>query len=240
MIPVTKTSDQTRQRMYRMYVCMYIFIKLHIITNRAIRPCHPSHSMPLALILPRGDQWYLLRKPLVRRDRGDTLSLLVQFLLEPWVPCAPPPASLLLSRLSGLAATEPTLSFLHYFLFPCMYVCTVCMLIITYELSMDQPGKVTNPAGGQLNRENWYFSDPVRAWEFGLGRWVRPSRPALVCSFSILRLNLVLNRRIPPDSRGGVYLFIQLIRHRVSPKFIGSRNCVPVSFTAESPSAQGQ
>ena len=29
--------------------------------NRAIRPCHPSHSMPLALILPRGDQWYLLR-----------------------------------------------------------------------------------------------------------------------------------------------------------------------------------
>ncbi|CAN0260166.1 unnamed protein product [Ascophyllum nodosum] len=22
--------------------------------NRAIRPCHPSHSMPLALILPRG------------------------------------------------------------------------------------------------------------------------------------------------------------------------------------------
>ena len=24
--------------------------------NRANRPCHPSHSMPLALILPRGDQ----------------------------------------------------------------------------------------------------------------------------------------------------------------------------------------
>ena len=29
----------------------------------------------------------------------------------------PPPASLLLSRLSELAATEPTLSFLHFFLF---------------------------------------------------------------------------------------------------------------------------
>ena len=26
--------------------------------------------MPLALILPRGDQWYLLRKPLIRRDKG--------------------------------------------------------------------------------------------------------------------------------------------------------------------------
>ena len=86
--------------------------------NRAIRLCHPSHSIPLALILPRGDQWYLLRKPLIRRDKGDTLSLLVQFLFKPWVPRAPPPASLLLSRLSGLAAAGPTLSFLHIFLFP--------------------------------------------------------------------------------------------------------------------------
>ena len=36
-----------------MYVCMYIYWIAH---NRAIRPCHPSHSMPLALVLPRGDQ----------------------------------------------------------------------------------------------------------------------------------------------------------------------------------------
>ena len=35
-------------------------------------------------------------------------------------------------------------------------------------------------------------------------------------------------------------LFIYLIRHRVSPEFIGSRNCVPMAFTAESPPAQGQ
>ena len=31
----------------------------------------------------------------------------------------------------------------------------------TYSKSMDQPGKVGNPARGQLNRENEYF--PVRA-----------------------------------------------------------------------------
>ena len=49
-----------------MYVCMYIYQIAH---NRAIRPCHPSPSMPLALILPRGDQWYLLRKPLIKRDK---------------------------------------------------------------------------------------------------------------------------------------------------------------------------
>ena len=37
-----------------------------------------------------------------------------------------------------------------------------------------------------------------------------------------------------------IYLFKTAIRHRVSPKFIGSRNCVPMAFTAESPPAQGQ
>ena len=35
----------------------------------------------------------------------------------------------------------------------------VCM-VITYSKSMDRPGKVANPARGQLNRENEYF--PVR------------------------------------------------------------------------------
>ena len=30
------------------------------------------------------------------------------------------------------------------------------------------------------------------------------------------------------------------IRHRVSPEYNGSRNCVPMAFTAESPPAQGQ
>ena len=42
-----------------MYACMYVCIYL-IAHNHAIRPCHPSHSMPLALILPRGinDTYY--------------------------------------------------------------------------------------------------------------------------------------------------------------------------------------
>ena len=47
---------------------------------------------------------------------------------------------------------------------------------------MDQPGKVANPARGQLNRENEYSPVPVRAWEFGLARRVQPSRPASACS----------------------------------------------------------
>ena len=57
----------------------------------------------------------------------------------------------------------------------------VCMVII-YSKSMDRPGKVANPARGQLNRENEYFPVRVRAWEFGLVRRVRQSRPASACS----------------------------------------------------------
>ena len=36
-------------------------------------------------------------------------------------------------------------------------------MVITYSESMDQPGKVANPARGQLNRENEYFPVRVRA-----------------------------------------------------------------------------
>ena len=73
---------------------------------------------------------------------------------------------------------------------------------------MDQPGVVANPARGKLNRGFlFYFPVPVCAWKFGLARQVRPSRPASACSFSTLRLNLVLTRGVTPDFRSGVHLF---------------------------------
>ena len=54
--------------------------------------------------------------------------------------------------------------FLALVLYVCMYVpgMYVCR-VITYSKSMDQPGKVANPAGGQLNRGNKYFPVRVRA-----------------------------------------------------------------------------
>ena len=126
----------------------------------------------------------------------------------------------------------------------CMYV-GVCPLrptplgcnVITYSKGKGQPGKFANPARGQLNREDEYF--PVlRIWSRETGSAV-PSRVSLL--ISILRLNLVLTQGIPPEFRGGVHLYISTaIRHRVSPEFIASRNCVPMAFTAESPTAQGQ
>ena len=75
------------------------------------------------------------------------------------------------------------------------------MLVITYSKSMDQPGKVVNPARGQSNRENEYSPVPVRVcllriWSCETGSTV-PSRINLL--ISMLRLNLVLTCGIPPD-----------------------------------------
>ena len=61
----------------------------------------------------------------------------------------------------------------------------------TYSKSMDQPGKVANPARGQLNRQNVFFLSPrsrLRIWYRETGSAV-PSRVSLL--ISILRLNLV-------------------------------------------------
>ena len=44
---------------------------------------------------------------------------------------------------------------------PCSVMC-VCV-DHTYSRSVDQPGKVANPARGHLNRENEYFPVLVRA-----------------------------------------------------------------------------
>ena len=51
-------------------VCVCVFIKLHI-NNRAIRPCHPSHSMPLALILP---SVCVCTMTIINRVLGDLIS----------------------------------------------------------------------------------------------------------------------------------------------------------------------
>ena len=78
---------------------------------------------------------------------------------------------------------------------------------------MDQPGKVANPARGQLIRENLIFSYPrcscLRIWFREMGSVVA-SRVSLL--IAILRLNMVLPNWIPPEFRGGVHLFI-LNRH---------------------------
>ena len=82
----------------------------------------------------------------------------------------------------------------------------MCM-VITYTKSMDQPGKVANPARGQLNREkkNPCPRSRLRIWPRETGSAVPPRVSLLI---SILRLNLVLTYGIPPEFRGGVHLSI--------------------------------
>ena len=70
---------------------------------------------------------------------------------------------------------------------------------------MVQPGKVANPARGQLNRKI-IFPCPrawLRIWSREMGSAV-PSRVSLL--ISILRPSLVLTYEIPPEFSGGVHL----------------------------------
>ena len=82
-----------------------------------------------------------------------------------------------------------------------MYVC----IVITYSKSKDQPGKVVNPARGELNREYKYFLVPIclRIWSRETGSAV-PSRVSVL--ISNLGLNLVFTYGVPPEFRGGVHL----------------------------------
>ena len=93
---------------------------------------------------------------------------------------------------------------------------------------MDQPGKVANPARGQLNRENNIPLSPCVPENLvsrdGFSRPV-PRQPAHLHtqaeSGAYLRDSSRVPRRRPYETA---------IRHRVSPEFIGSRNCVPMAL----------
>ena len=91
--------------------------------GQAIRPCYPSHSMPLALVLPREDQGRIngtSNKNLWSDATKGTHSLYLHR-----VSSASLPACLLsypLDRLSGSAvATGPSFSYLRLFVFPTFF-----------------------------------------------------------------------------------------------------------------------
>ena len=102
---------------------------------------------------------------------------------------------------------------------------------------MDQPGKIASPTRGQLNRKNHISLSAFVPENLGLARQVRQSRPA---SAYLSPYSGLLTGFVPSSAAVSIYSFITAIRHRVSPEFIGSRNYVPMAFTAESPPARGQ
>ena len=72
---------------------------------------------------------------------------------------------------------------------------------------MNQPGLVANPARGHLNRENEYTPlSPLSPENLVSRDRFGRSVPRQTCTSSILRLNLVLTDRIPPDFRDGVHI----------------------------------
>ena len=88
----------------------------------------------------------------------------------------------------------------------------LCMhLHYIYSKSKDQPGKVANPARGQLNREKGFLPCPrshLRTWSHDTGSAV----PCLVrLLISILRLDLVFTCGIPPEFRGGLHEVLMLL-----------------------------
>ena len=78
-------------------------------------------------------------------------------------------------------------------------------MIITYSKSKDRSGEVANPETGRSNISLSPFAPENFTSRFGFSIQF-PSRVGLF--IFKLRLNLVLNRRIPPDFRGSVDLLI--------------------------------
>ena len=74
------------------------------------------------------------------------------------------------------------------------------------QQSIDQTGskKVVNPARGQLYRELLFYCDESPFAPDNLASCDGFGRPVPACSFSTLRLNLVLAHGIPREVRGGV------------------------------------
>ena len=81
-----------------------------------------------------------------------------------------------------------------------MYVC----MAITCSKGKDQPGKVVDPARGQLNRCS---RSCLRIWSPETGSAV-PSRFSLLLISILSKLNLVLTCGVFPEFRGGVHLFV--------------------------------
>ena len=108
-------------------------------------------------------------------------------------------------------------------------------MVITNSKNKDQPGKVANPARGQLaEQEKENLPCPrsrLRIWSCETGSAV-PSRISLL--ISILRLNLVLTYGIPPEFRGGVHsLSVHIMCYILMQQYIYVQTMYPVAPVAQ-------
>ena len=88
------------------------------------------------------------------------------------------------------------------YMYICMYVCTV----ITYSKGKDQPGKVANPARGQLNICFCFSLSPFAPENLVSRDESGSPVPRQPAHFNTQAESITYG--IPPEFRGGVYLFI--------------------------------
>ena len=111
------------------------------------------------------------------------------------------------------------------------------MYIYKYTKSKYQPGKVANPASGQLNMENEYLplqfapENVVSRDDFGSSV---PHEPAHLHTHAKYGAYLRDSSRVP---RRRPFLYLYPHASSGQSRVIGSRNYVPMAFTAESPPA---
>ena len=119
----------------------------------------------------------------------------------------------------------------------------MCMLYNSYYLQqpMGQPGKVVNLARGQLNRKNGFYTVSPFAPERLVSR-DRFGSPVSRLLKAIHLLIVITHHRIDSSSfpRRRLSCIPVVGRHRVTPEFIMSHKCVPMTVTAERSPAQGQ
>ena len=124
-------------------------------------------------------------------------------------------------------------------------------MVMHIQQTGHQPGMVANPARGQLNREDDFSLSPfTREKLVSRDRQVRPSRFASARSFyTHYSQSYTIRLKLNHQSLNGASLTHGLVSlfslaatvtasintvncRRASPKFNGSRNCVPLAFTA--------
>ena len=94
---------------------------------------------------------------------------------------------------------------------------------VPFQQSMDQPGKYSCSSTAEQGQMSFPFPClRLRVWS---SETVSAVPSCAACSLSMLRLNLSLTHRISPDFRDNTHI-IYKPPLGLSPKFIGSRNCV--------------
>ena len=110
-------------------------------------------------------------------------------------------------------------------------------MVITYSGAWINWVRLPDPARGQLNRD-FFFSCPrsrLRIWSRETGSAV-PSRVSLLILHTQAESG-AYSRDSSRFPRWRPFIYTA-IRHRISPEYIGSPDCVPMAFIAESPPAR--